>query len=284
MTTKAKGVYAPDQSLYITLTDGSGNLVTPGAGTGTVTSVSVTTANGVSGTVATATTTPAITVALGDITPTTVNVSGAGYQKGGTTILKSDNSLNSVFVGGTTGNLTASGNLNTGIGFVAMPSITTGSQNTGAGYTALLGVTTGANNTAVGSGAGGGITTGIYNTCIGSTAGGGIVAGNYNTVLGCNIPSQGDISGNIILGDGVGNIRARHDAANWTLSGNLISTGTVKTLTTTVAGLPTAGTVGQRAFVTDGSTTLILGLGLTVAGGGANKVPVYDDGTNWKVG
>jgi len=43
------------------------------AGTGTVTSVSVTTANGVSGSVATATTTPAITLTLGAITPTTVN-------------------------------------------------------------------------------------------------------------------------------------------------------------------------------------------------------------------
>lgn len=43
------------------------------AGTGTVTSVSVTTANGVSGSVATATSTPAITLTLGAITPTTVN-------------------------------------------------------------------------------------------------------------------------------------------------------------------------------------------------------------------
>ncbi len=40
---------------------------------GTVTSVSVTTANGVSGVVATATTTPAITLTLGDITPSKVN-------------------------------------------------------------------------------------------------------------------------------------------------------------------------------------------------------------------
>lgn len=42
-------------------------------GSGTVTSVSVTTANGVSGSVATATTTPAITLTLGAITPSTVN-------------------------------------------------------------------------------------------------------------------------------------------------------------------------------------------------------------------
>ena len=44
-----------------------------GIGTGTVTSVSVTSANGVSGVVATATTTPAITLTLGAITPTSVN-------------------------------------------------------------------------------------------------------------------------------------------------------------------------------------------------------------------
>ncbi len=44
-----------------------------GTGSGTVTSVSVVTANGVSGTVATATTTPAITLTLGAITPTSVS-------------------------------------------------------------------------------------------------------------------------------------------------------------------------------------------------------------------
>lgn len=52
---------------------GDGTFATPLSGAGTVTSVSVTTANGVSGTVATATTTPAITLTLGAITPTTVN-------------------------------------------------------------------------------------------------------------------------------------------------------------------------------------------------------------------
>lgn len=45
---------------------------TPGIGNGTVTTLSVTTANGVSGSVATATTTPAITLTLGDITPTSI--------------------------------------------------------------------------------------------------------------------------------------------------------------------------------------------------------------------
>jgi hypothetical protein len=55
-------------------------------GTGTVTSVSVVTANGVSGSVATATTTPAITLTLGAITPSSVNASGtvAGSNLSGT--------------------------------------------------------------------------------------------------------------------------------------------------------------------------------------------------------
>jgi hypothetical protein len=45
-----------------------------GSGNGTVTNVSITTANGVSGAVANSTTTPAITLTLGDITPTKVTV------------------------------------------------------------------------------------------------------------------------------------------------------------------------------------------------------------------
>lgn len=48
----------------------------PAEGFGTVTSVSVATANGVSGSVTNATTTPAITLILGAITPSAVNVSG----------------------------------------------------------------------------------------------------------------------------------------------------------------------------------------------------------------
>lgn len=48
-----------------------------GFGTGTVTSVSVVSANGVSGVVATATTTPAITLTLGNITPTSIVATGS---------------------------------------------------------------------------------------------------------------------------------------------------------------------------------------------------------------
>lgn len=52
---------------------------------------------------------------------------------------------------------------------------------------------------------------------------------------------------------------------------------------TTVASLPAAATAGAgaRAFVTDATATTFLS---TVAGGGANKVPVVSDGTNWLIG
>jgi hypothetical protein len=57
---------------------------------------------------------------------------------------------------------------------------------------------------------------------------------------------------------------------------------TVLTTPSTFAQLPNAvGNTGARAFITDGSTTTFAA---TVAGGGANKVPVYSDGINWKVG
>lgn len=61
---------------------------------------------------------------------------------------------------------------------------------------------------------------------------------------------------------------------------------TPKTQATTFAALPSAVTVGAgaRGFITDGSTTLILGIGLPAAGGGANSVPVYSDGAQWVVG
>jgi hypothetical protein len=51
----------------------------------------------------------------------------------------------------------------------------------------------------------------------------------------------------------------------------------------TVATLPAAaaGLAGYRAFVTDANATTFASI---VAGGGSNGVPVYCDGTNWRIG
>ena len=63
----------------LTVSGGTATWAAAASGSGTVASVSVTTANGVSGTVATATTTPAISLSLGDITPTSVALNGNTY-------------------------------------------------------------------------------------------------------------------------------------------------------------------------------------------------------------
>lgn len=49
---------------------------------------------------------------------------------------------------------------------------------------------------------------------------------------------------------------------------------------TIVASLPTP-VVGLRALVTDATTTAFASL---VAGGGSNTVPVYSDGSAWRIG
>lgn len=49
------------------------------------------------------------------------------------------------------------------------------------------------------------------------------------------------------------------------------------------ANLPSASTAGAgaRAFITDGNSATF---NAVVAGGGANLVPVFSDGTDWRVG
>lgn len=71
-------------------------------------------------------------------------------------------------------------------------------------------------------------------------------------------------------------------AATCTISA-LNGAAPLKLGTLTVANLPTAGTAGagSKAFVTDATATTFASV---VAGGGANNVPVYSDGTNWLIG
>ena len=45
----------------------------------------------------------------------------------------------------------------------------------------------------------------------------------------------------------------------------------------------TAG-AGARAFITDGNIAASTNFAAQVTGGGSNNVPVYSDGTNWRIG
>jgi hypothetical protein len=102
-------------------------------------------------------------------------------------------------------------------------------------------------------------------------ASGATVSGNTKTV---NI-GTGGVSGSIT------NI-----TVGTNISGSTSTTtmnGVVKRQVYTVATLPSASTsgLGATAFVSD---ALSPAFGATVATGGAVAVPVYSDGTNWKVG
>jgi hypothetical protein len=59
-----------------------------------------------------------------------------------------------------------------------------------------------------------------------------------------------------------------------------IENTTITYSTLTVATLPIAAE-GMKAFVSDATTTTF---GTVVVGGGTSKVPVYSDGTNWRIG
>ena len=64
-------------------------------------------------------------------------------------------------------------------------------------------------------------------------------------------------------------------------NGITTNTGVVRSNVYTVATLPTAGTAGRTAFVSNALTPVF---GSAVVGSGAVTVPVYDNGTAWIVG
>jgi hypothetical protein len=70
------------------------------------------------------------------------------------------------------------------------------------------------------------------------------------------------------------------------IADTLVAGEYVKVTAVGVASLPGAALVGAgaRATVTDSNAALTAGIGAIVAAGGANIVPVFSDGTNWRIG
>lgn len=194
------------------------------------------------------------------------------------------------------------GTNNTVFGDGALAALTTGIENTGFGLSALGSVTTGYNNTAFGNYALSSVVTGFYNTCFGRSA---LLytTGNYNTACGSYAGrSCSTGNNNTFLGWGAGytgqlasavnsmalGYQAITTADNQVVIGNTNVTqtvlrGCVNTTVFLVATLTAAATAGAgaRAFVSDSNATTFAAV---VAGGGANGVPVYSDGTNWRIG
>lgn len=146
----------------------TGRMLVDLAGGGTLTTISIATANGFSGTVANPTTTPAITIIAGAITPTTVNgltVGLGGGSNGGNT---------AIGVSALQGANYGSG-YNTAVGVQTLYTNTGGGINTAVGARSLFTNLTGYNNTAIGGYA-------LYNNSTGSgNIGLGFYAGAYET-------------------------------------------------------------------------------------------------------
>lgn len=91
-----------------------------------------------------------------------------------------------------------------------------------------------------------------------------------------------------IMAHTTGNVTftGRSDALAGVYSNGFIiadTSGGVRLRNYTVATLPAAGNVGNTCFVTDSTLNMTTGIGTAPAGGGVNKVPLYDDGA-WKIG
>lgn len=132
---------------------------------------------------------------------------------------------------------------------------------------------------------------GSRTVAIGTNAGGSLV-GSANQLLsnvhigfncGFNANQKADAFNQIVIGQ-----QAWGDKDNQVVLGGAgitetILRGVTRHTTFTVATLPSASTMGAgaRAFVTDANSTTFASV---VAGGGSNGVPVYSDGTNWRIG
>jgi hypothetical protein len=143
------------------------------------------------------------------------------------------------------------------------------------------------------------------------------VAGNAAIVTvsgtGANIAGTGNVTGSFAIGAnltisnkilaGSGNITAptygfsadTDTGFYWVSDGNVGVTNngtqsfifqatTFKQTVVAFSALPAATTAGLRGFISDGNLAAATNFGVQVAGGGSNTVPVFSDGTNWKIG
>ena len=209
-------------------------------------------------------------------------------------------------------NANTTGRRNVAVGTYSLADLTTGYQNTAIGVHSGNGITAGAGNTLLGYAAGGPTTAPLnFNTAVGSEAfvGSGAATGSGNVALGyralgsINTADQclglGYFAGryatasrqmfidnvdrtNLANAQNIGLIYGKGETTAIAQVLHLNALVRIGPPSVTVATLPAAaGLAGFRAFVTDANATTFASI---VAGGGANGVPVYCDGTNWRIG
>jgi len=144
-----------------------------------------------------------------------------------------------------------------------------------------------------------GSTTGTGNITVGQStrnqtvqiASAATTSGNTKTI---NIGTGGAAGSttNVNIGSTLSNTFVTINANTVTYTGavsgitTLTTSSYAKTNATVVASLVAAATAGAgaRSFVTDSTVAASGNFGAIVAGTGANPVPVYSDGTNWRIG
>lgn len=115
---------------------------------------------------------------------------------------------------------------------------------------------------------------------------GGRITGEAGGLLNAIVCTSNDSGAGGNQNEFIGFSTSNLTGADWTDNGKgnyAVLNGRVIMPIYTVAQLPAAATSnkGSRATVTDASATTFASV---VAGGGANGVPVYSDGTNWRIG
>jgi len=65
---------------------------------------------------------------------------------------------------------------------------------------------------------------------------------------------------------------------------NILSVPVITLSVVTFSNLPAATIAGRKAFVSDSNLVSSGNFGAVISGGGSNTVPVYSDGTNWRIG
>ena len=132
-----------------------------------------------------------------------------------------------------------------------------------------------------------GTATGFYGTTTNRwafTSGGGprLELGSAGILLS-NINYYGWASGGNPAGGSPDLALYRDSAGVVKITDGSTGTGYLKLIPTTVGALTAAATVGAgtRGFVNDANATTFASV---VAGGGSNVVPVYSDGTDWRIG
>ena len=205
-----------------------------------------------------------------------------------------------ILAGGGGGGISASGNVQAG-NLITAGSVTATGNIIGSyilGNGALL--------TGISAGSGNSISNGTSNVSIASSSNVTIaVTGNTVATFASTgiyslglISATGNVYGNafISLGNGAGSISGTGNITGGNLfstgvistagniyGGNIINAGLAQNRIYTVATLPAAATAGSgsRAFVSDSTLTTFYS---NVVGSGGNSVPVFSDGTSWRIG